>query len=284
MKIKHFPITYYRFSTIHKFWLWVVIAALIVININLIAKYGDSNLNNISVIFGLAVLFLLWNKRQNIQLNSDRVFQIIGTILILCVLVKSIFIPQGEALFQIMPFLSGTGLALITSGRWGLKQYSRELMLLFALAIPFEAIFSHLLDLATLTAQYASLILYYLGFKVSQAGNNVILSTGVVEVEHACAGFKVVEQMLRIAILHNVMFAGSWLRNIFLTIMAVFLGFTVNAIRVTVLVIFVAKNQPQLFEFFHGVGGHIFPLIATLIFALLCYILLKTSRSKSAKY
>lgn len=279
MKFKP-PASTFGIGKNQKFWLGVIAVALIAFNINILAKYGDKNLKGTSVMFGLAVLSLLWEKRQNLQLNSNGVSRGLGTLLIAFVLGKSILLPHVDPLFQITPFLSAIGLGLIASGLKGLKQYLRELMLLLALGIPFSAIIPYLVDLATLTAHYATLILWYLGFSVSHQGVYVILPTGSVEVGDSCSGVKVTEQMLRLAILYNVMFPSRWLKNILVACVAVFIGLTCNAIRVGVLAIVLAEKQPELFQYFHGPGGHLFTTASALVFGLFCYFLVKITPQK----
>ena len=277
MKLKQPTHSPARASKQQQFLLLAIAVTLIALNIHIFA-HSDKNLKGISAIFGLAVLSLLWDSRQTLVIGSGRASRVMGGLLIALVLSQSMFWSQVDPLFQITPFLSALGLGLIASGRQ-LKQYSRELMLLFALAIPFETLISHLFNLATLTAQYASLILWYLGFSASQQGTHVVLPTGAVEVAATCSGLNVIGQMLRLAILHNVMFPGRWLRDIFVTVVAVLIGFTGNAIRVDVLAILVAAKNWEQFEYFHGPGGHIFTVTSALIFGLFCYVIMQMTHS-----
>lgn len=281
MTIKNTPINLVRLGKRKKFWLLVIVIALIAVHLNVISKYGSKydskNLLGISVIFWTAVLFLLWKKRDHLKVDSDTFSNVLGAFTIVFVLCKSILIPDNP-LLQITPFLSAVGLGLIASGFKGIKQYSQELILLFVLGIPFEAVISNMIDLAHLTAQFVTTILWYLGFEVSQQGVNIIFPTGAIEVSPYCSGLKVVVRMLRLAILFVVIFPSNWLKNILVPVVAVSIGFIGNAVRVGVLAIIVVDSNHKLFEYFHGPGGHIFTTISVLVFGLFCYFVVEPNK------
>ena len=275
------PSHYYMFKTTFstsvtlekrtKFWLLVIAVSLIAIHLNVISKYGDSKLLSTSIIFLSAVLFNLWKKSDGIRVDSNKNSKVIGIGIIAFVLFKTSFISKFDYFIQISPLLSALGMSLLASGVKGLKQYLQELILLLTLAIPFEVIIPHLLDLATLTAQAAASILWCLGFKVLHQGVNVILPTGSVEVSPECSGVKVVARMLRIAILFLVTFPRPWIQNILFPVVAVGIAFIVNAVRVAILAVLVSESKHSLFEFLHNSGGHLFTMTSIIIFAFLCY-------------
>lgn len=280
--IKNSSIALVRLGKRKKFWLLVIAVALIAIHLNVLLKYGDKNLLSISVIFWTTALYLS-SKKRDVRLDSDVFANCIGILLIAFVLGKSIFISELNPFIQITPFLSALGLGLIASGIKGLKQYSQELILLFALAIPLEAVISNLIDLATLTAQCATLILRYLGFEVSRQGVNVIFPTAALEVSSSCTGLTVLVRLLRLAIFFLVIFPSHWIKNILVPIVAVSIAFIGNAVRVVVLAILMAYSKQNLFEYFHGPGGHIFTSISVLVFALFCYFLVQANKVESYK-
>ena len=254
-----------------KFLLLVIAVSLIAIHFNIIYKYGDSKLVSTSILLLSAVLFNLWRKRDDIRVNSNNLSISIGIGIIAVVLFRSSFISKFDYFIQISPLLSALGMSLIASGVKGLKQYLQELILLLTLAIPFEVVIPHLVDLATLTAQGAASILWCLGFKVFPQGVNVVLPTGSVEVSPECSGVKIVARMLRIAILFLVMFPRPWIQNILFPVIAVGIAFIVNTVRVAILAVLVANSKHSLFEFFHNSGGHVFTITSLLVFAALCY-------------
>lgn len=183
-----------------KFWLMGTALGLVAIHLNLTSRFGTPELLSISVLFWSAVLYRLWKKCRSLSVEVGGLSRFFGTLIIAVVLLKSILLSSDDPFLKISPFISVLGLGLLSSGIKGLKQYRQELFILFILAIPVKEVLSQLIDAATLTAKFATSLLWVLGFEVSRQGVDISLPTGVVEVIPGCDGRRSMARMLQIAV------------------------------------------------------------------------------------
>jgi cyanoexosortase A len=141
--------------------------------------------------------------------------------------------------------------------------------------LPLEAVLPHLIEVATLTAKFATFILWHLGFDVSRQGINLLLPDGAVAVTPGCSGLSSIVRLLRLTVLVLVLFPTTWPQKVLLPLVAVGIAFVVNGIRVVVMAIVVTANQ-QAFTYWHeGVPARTFSFISILIFGLFCHLLLR---------
>ncbi|MCG8365795.1 MAG: cyanoexosortase A [Pseudanabaenales cyanobacterium] len=261
------------------FWLLSLAAGLIVLHLNLTWRSDNNNLLSCSLLFWLTTSYLVWEKRDRLNLASDIFSSFCGLFLITLVLVKSTHLFGDDVFLRISPVLSVLGLGLLASGVKGVKQYWRELLLWGFIAAPWESIYL-VIDLSLLTAKFTTFVLWLLGFDVSRQGVLVILPTGSIEVYDGCSGLKMILQLLGIALIFVLIAADSWKQKILLLISAIILGFVVNGVRVALMTILVALSDQEAFIYWHlGNGSLIFSLIAVLIFGLI-YILLNQSQNQ----
>ena len=183
-----------------KLWFMGTALGLMGLHINLTSRFGTAELLSISVLFWSAVLYRLWKKSHSLSVEVGVFSRFIGIILIIVVLLKSIFIYSNDPFLKISPFISVLGLGIFSSGIKKLKQYQQELFILFVLVIPIKEVLSQLVDVATLTAKFATSLLWLLGFDVSRQGVYINLPTGVVEVIPGCDGRRSMARMLQIAV------------------------------------------------------------------------------------
>lgn len=183
-----------------KLWLMGTALGLMALHINLTSRFGSAELLSISVLFWSAVLYQLWKKCRDLSLEVGDLSRFFGTLLIVVVLIKSIFISINDPFLKVSPFISVLGLGILSSGIKKLKQYRQELFILFVLAIPVKEVLSQLIDAATLTAKFATNLLWLLGFEASRQGVYISLPTGVVEVIPGCDGRRSMARMLQIAV------------------------------------------------------------------------------------
>ncbi|MBV8883025.1 MAG: cyanoexosortase A [Chroococcidiopsidaceae cyanobacterium CP_BM_RX_35] len=183
-----------------KLWFMGTALSLMTIHLSLALRFGSSELSSISVLFWSIVLYQLWKKRRTLCLEGVSLSRFLGIAVIAAVLIKSICVSSDDPFLQISPFLSVLGLGLLTSGIGELKQYRKELFILFMLALPVKEILSRLLDVATLTAKLATSLLGLLGFNVSRQGVYIILPPGFIEVIPSCDGTRSMARMLKIAV------------------------------------------------------------------------------------
>jgi cyanoexosortase A len=270
-----------------KFWLSSTAIGLSGIYLSLVWKLtGNFSFLSISLVLLGTVSYLLWEKRDSLNLESDVFSTFLGLLLIASVLIKNTVDPYFGFLFQISPLLSGLGLALLASGIKGLKQYIQEFTLILAISIP-ETLLLQLFDVSLITAKFAAFFLIHLGFEVSLQGVNLILPTGAVEVTPGCSGFENMIWLLRLAALFLILFPSTLWKKILVPITAIALGFLVNSARVALMAFLVAYSNQEAFKYWHeGDGAQVFSLISAFIFGALCYFLIfknETSPSDSVE-
>ena len=262
-----------------KFFLLAIAAGLIAIHLNNSWKINDSDLFFSSIIFWSGVCYLVWNKRQTLNLDTGVISSALGTLIIAFVLVKSTTL--GINFLYVSPFLSAVGISLLASGFKGLKQYRSELSVLFFLGVPFVTIY-WLIDLSEITAKITAFVLWYLGFEVSRNGVNIILPMGGLEVYQGCSGMKNILELWGLAVLVLVMFPTDWRKRILVPAMAIFIGFVVNGVRVVLMGVLVASSNQTGFEYWHtGDGSLIFSMISVLIFGLFCFFVRLDEETKN---
>lgn len=251
-----------------------IAAGLVAIHLNVTARLGDFNLFSLSALLWLAVSLLVWRKHNRLSLESGVLSSCLGATLIAAILLKITSLTGGHFI-RLYPFISGIGLALLASGLKGLKHYWQELLVLFFLGIP-NILLSSLIDISELTAQFASFILWYLGFEVSRQGVDVTLLKGGIEVYAGCSGLEGMTHLLGLAVLYLVMFPTDWTRKVLVPVVAVSLAFVVNGFRVALMAVLAASSNLEAFEYWHtGSGSAIFSMISVFLFGLFCLFLLR---------
>jgi cyanoexosortase A len=257
-----------------QFWLLSLLAGLYAIYLTLVWRNENVSHLAISLLFGLAVLSLLHDKHQHLSLNTGKIDSGVGAVLILGVLWYSAT-PGGGSLLRLLPIASGLGVGLLASGFRGLKQFTQELILFFFLGVP-SVVASLWIDIAPMTAQWARLLLLYIGFEVAGQGIEVQLPTGSVNVIYDCSGIDQMNYLLGLSVLGLVMFPlRGWFKKILVPIVGLMLGFLTNVVRVAIMTIFAASNE-KVFDLWHtGQGSYIFAFLAVLLFGLFYRWLLK---------
>jgi cyanoexosortase A len=257
-----------------QFWLSVLAVALGAIHLTLSLRQKYIYETVINVLVYLAVASLLWEKRRNFCLETEVIPAFLGALLIGFILLKTTFMTDDYFLV-LFPFVSAFGLSLLASGFKGLIRYPQELILLFFTGLP-KILISSLLDIPILTAKFATFLLWYSGFEVSNQGVNILLPTGTVEVGTDCSGRGAMSYLLTLAVIFLVMFPTKRNNNILVPIVAVIIGFVVNGIRVALMAILVATSNQELFRYWHERSGSlIFAMIEVSLLGLFCLFLLR---------
>ena len=182
--------------------------------------------------------------------------------------------PNGPFL-RALPLLSGVAVGLLASGFTHLKQYWKELLILFFLGVP--SIFSEFfIDISPITAWASSILLLYLGFDVYKDGTEILMSQSSIEVVYDCSGIDQINYLLGLSVLCLVMFPLRGLaKQFFVTIIGVILGFIANVARVAMMAVFANFNQ-EAFKFWHtGEGSYVFAMIAVFFLGFIYNFLLK---------
>ncbi|MEG4320369.1 MULTISPECIES: cyanoexosortase A [unclassified Microcoleus] len=269
------------------FGLIIIATGLVTLNMTLLWKMGDIAHFYMSIVFWLAVGSILWDKQNLLKqsgVKSDILSIVAGTIIIAFILLKSAMVSSKfDQFLRIAPFLSGLGLGLIAVGFQDLKQYWRELVILFFHGIP-SVITSPLLDIITsFTARFAQVILWYLGFDVMREGNYVALPTGRVLVYGGCSGMEAMNYLLGLSVVCLVMFPTKQNKALVIGV-AIAAGFIINGFRVAAMALLVASKRLDLFKYWHdGEGSLVVGMIAVILFGIFYQFMLKKDSKLSKK-
>jgi len=258
-----------------QFWLLAIAGGIAAIHLSL-GWRSDANLNQffLSILCWFAIATLLWEKRHNLILQSDIFSSFLGFFLLGFVLLRSLWMTSFDNLFHFTPFIATLGLALIASGARRIHQYWQELLLIFAFSIPVELLINRIGILAIYTANFASLILTYLGVEFHREGVNIILANGkAVEVAAGCSGWESIFPLLKLSVLFLLMFPTQTIQKILVPLAAVAIAFVVNGVRVAILAILHAYTSEATFKYWHvGTGSQVFFLTSALLFGGFCYL------------
>ena len=258
------------------FLLIVLGVAVIAIHLTLMFKTGSSDRQITSTLFWLTAAYLIWERQDRLEFQTGLVASVFGALLLAMLLLKSTGYCEDSFLIG-YPFLAGIALALIASGFRGLRIYWRELVLLFFSGIP-EVLLSKLTDPAPITAQFASSMLWYSGYAVTQRGIYLDLPGGSIEVYSGCSGVVAMTQLLGMSVLFLMLLPlpWKWFQKLILPVAAISIGFLVNAMRVSLMAILVAQKQMKAFEYWHdGSGSLVFSVIGTFVLVILLKILIE---------
>lgn len=263
----------------YEFWLLTLAGGLIAVNLSLKMRLtGDLIWLSVSLLFWSVILSRVWEKRSKIILESGGFSTCLGFVLIAFVLVRSLFTSRESLLFEFSPVISAVGLILLASGFKGFKVNGQELVLILALSIP-QSLLSQLIDPSTLTANFATYMLSHCGVKTSSQGVYLVLNNGSVEVLQQCAGLVNMLLLWQLAVLFIVVFPTNLAKKIIIPVIAVAVGFIVNAVRIAILTILVTNSQKSAFEYWHdGDGAQLFVVISMMIFGSFCYFMVEKDR------
>ena len=256
-----------------RYWLLGIVAGLQAICLTLVWKADDTGHFGMSLLFLLAIGSLTWEKRHNLKFESEVLPSILGMALIGWVLWQSANLAEGN-IMRLLPFTSALGVALLASGFKGLKQYWQELIILFFLGVP-SIIASLLFDIAPLTAKFSAFLLLYFGFDVVSQGVFINLPGGGIEVTDECSGLDTIIYTLSISVLALVMFPVNRAKRFFVPIVAIIIGFIINAIRVVMLAIFAASNKAAFDNWHGGQASYLYGMIGILVFGCFYWLLLQ---------
>lgn len=266
-----------------QYWLLGTGIGLIAIHLSLVWKSNNSSLLGTSILFWTAVAFLIWEKRNNLNLESDIFSSFFGMWLIAMLLLKSASMTSFGGFLYFSPSIYAFSCALLASGFKGLKQYGGELLALFVLGFP-KLLPISLIDISPLTAKMSAFLLWYTGFDVARSGVYIDLSSSSksIEVASGCSGIEQIFHMLGLGILFIIIFPLNWLQKLTLPVLAAIIGFVVNAARVALMVLILKEDNQQAFAYWHhGDGSLIFSTFAVSVFGLFCWFILGQSKSNN---
>ena len=263
------------------FLLLVLGAAVMAIHLTLIFKVSSSDRQITSMLFWATAAYLLYERKEQLKFQTGPIASIFGTILLALLLLKCTGYCEESFLIG-YPFLAGIALATIASGFRGFKEYWRELLLLFFSGIP-EVLLAKLTDPAPITAHFASSMLWYAGFAVTQKGIYLELPGGSVQVYSGCSGVVAMTQLLGMSVLFLMLLPlpWKWFQKLIIPVAAVAIGFLVNAMRVSLMAILVSQRQMEAFKYWHdGSGSLVFSVIGTFLLVLVVWALIEVFKPK----
>jgi cyanoexosortase A len=238
----------------------------------MIWRVGALSYGGLSFLFWCAVASLVWDKRDTLNLKSGIFASLFAIAILIPLLIKSIFLMTlSTSSLYIFPLVAGLSITLLASGFRGLHQYRKELLILFILGLtqPLINLINNF-DPSFLTAQFASLILWYSGFDIVREGTNIYFagSPQGVEVYPGCSGVDAIMHLLSLTLLFFLLFPSDLKTKILLPLAAIIIGFIANALRVSLLAVIVALHEKKGFEYWHaGEGSLLFSMISA---GLLC--------------
>ncbi|XGV95122.1 MAG: cyanoexosortase A [Leptolyngbya sp. BL-A-14] len=259
------------------FWLLGTTTVMAALHLTLLRRSADAELQQEGfatyLLLWCAVGSLVWERRQTLVLQAGSTGTTIGGGLLLGLLLLTANLPDYGFFLRGFPLGVVLGLGLLASGFRGLHQYWKELLIFAVLMLnPLLKLGLNLINLPKLTAQAAAFMLWYTGFDVRLDGISLLLPTGRVDVYGACSGVSSILQMLNISVLFVLMFPLSVMPQLLAVLVAVFIGFVVNAARVALMAVLVAFSQKSAFDYWHtGDGSLIFAAIAMGLFGLVCW-------------
>jgi cyanoexosortase A len=271
-------------------WLFFCVISVAIIYLNLTWKItADFDRLTTESLFWVAILGLLWRKRDRLNYNSDLLSSFLGFCLLGIILTKTLSLFWFEStLLSLVPPASALALALIASGCSGLMQYNKELFFAWFLFFP-TGVIGNLADkifhITILNAKIATFLLYYFGFNVASRGNEVLLSLGekrifTAVVEYPCAGMPMILLMLKLALLLVCFVPLTKKQKIVIPLVSLFIGFILGVIRVCILTLKIP--EPDNFAYWHGSNGsQIFSTLAIVLFSGYCYWILEYQRSNN---
>ena len=261
------------------FWLLGTTAAMMALHLTLLSRTGDPELAQelfaTYLLLWCAIGLLVWERRRDVRLDGGAIGGTIGSGLLLGLLLLSAALPTSGSFLRGFPVVMVLGLGLLASGVRGLPQYWKELLILGLLTLnPLLKLGLDLINLPRLTAQAAAFMLWYTGFDVRLEGLSLLLPKGRVDVYGACSGVSSMLQMLYISVLFVLMFSlRSVVQQVFTVLLAVLIGFLVNAARVALMAVLVAFSQKNAFDYWHtGDGSLVFAAIAVGLFGGFCWL------------
>ncbi|MDJ0899139.1 MAG: cyanoexosortase A [Xenococcus sp. MO_188.B8] len=235
-----------------------------------------------NILFYGAIFWLLWQRKSKINIRSNFFSSLIGLSLLIILIIKAIFLFNFESdLLSLIPFGFAISLALIASGFKDLGQYGKELFFAWFLFFPTGVIgnfIDSIVRITVLNAKFATYFLYYLGFNVTNRGNEVLLSLpnlGEYQaiVDYPCAGMPMILLMLKLSLLLVSFFPVEKSQCFSIPMVSIAIGFFLGVIRVCILTLVIPEQST--FDYWHGAeGSQIFSTVAIMIFSGFAYWIL----------
>lgn len=262
------------------YWLLAIALGLITLHLQLTWRFvGNVEQISLDIIGWTGLLFCLWQRRGTILLRSDPLSRSLGWFLLGLILIRSFNLQTSSSILLNFTTLAiGLAIALITVGWRQLKCYQRELWIVAAIAFPISSLgplIERFIDVNTLTAKYAHVLMWYSGFVVQRNGVQLVMPTGAVEVFSPCSGLDAALISLKVAIFFLLVFPTNWKEKLLVPTIAVVSAFFVNGFRIMLMAHLVASKNMEAFNYWHtGDGSQVFAMISMTLFSSYCQFLI----------
>jgi len=260
------------------FWSITATSVTAVLHLILINRTNDSDLLTISALFWVVVASLVWDKRHTLICKSQFWSTTAGVCLCTIIFTRSATLPTSAIFLKAFPVFAMMGLGLLALGNQVFRCCWRELTILGILAFnPLIELCLRLIDLPTRTAEFAAFILYSAGVRVDRQADTLLLLGDKIRREvhvlESCSGLHLIILMLNISVLSLLLFTTwSWSQKGLCVAISALLGFGVNAARVALMVILVARTDA--FNYWHtGTGSAIFSALSIGLFGGFCWLI-----------
>ncbi len=239
----------------------------------LVWRVGELTHLGISGLFLLAALTLVWENHASYVYRHDCTATLAAAGLIGWMLWQSTLVTQEHHLqLRLFPFASGLAVALIASVFRGLRQYRRELAIMFFLGVP-SVLFSFF-DISWLTATAAEWLLKLAGFNATRQDFLLTLPVCTTAVHSGFSGVESIAYLLGIAVIGLTLYPVERMKQISALIAACVIPFSVNSIRVALIATLAApQDQREFLYWYEGDGALIFGVASIILLAIFYWLL-----------
>ncbi|MCL4180308.1 MAG: cyanoexosortase A [Verrucomicrobia bacterium] len=260
-------------------WLAVILAVLVGLDLVLVQRHQSSGQFGITLLCWSALIMSL--RRHTTFLRHSRVGPAVwlaGYSLIALLFVNLWW--RGLSwnhYLSLYPIWVGIALGLLAGGWAGVARFWRELTILFFLGIP-HGFLLDLVDLSEVTAQFAALLLHYVGKDVILTGTEISLPGGAVEVVKSCDGTGAIAYLTCLAMVFLLLFPTTRWQRVVTLPLAIGIAFGTNAVRVAMLAVITASAGEHAFDYWHtGQGSMLWTGLPVLLFGVFCFFALRSS-------
>jgi cyanoexosortase A len=268
----------------HQYGLLGLTACLYSIYLVLVWRVGDLTHLGVSGLFMLAALTLIWEHHTEHRYRFERGACLLAALLIGWMLWQSLGLTvEHHRQLRLFPFTAALAVALVASGFQGLRQYRRELALMFFLGVP--SFLLSLVDISPLTATATTGLLRLGEFNVVQDGVALNLPVGVTVVHSGCSGVESIAYLLGIAVICLTLYPVERTKQISALVAACLISFGVNSVRIAVMATLAApQDQQELIYWSEGDGSLAFGVAMIVLFAGFYWLLYRLEISQVLRH
>lgn len=233
----------------------------------------------LAVGWGAAALHA-WDLRRPIAVPASAARWICGGLLALAPIVYLLSIgPTYQPAERLAPIVSGLGLIIALRGFGAVRSSAAELILLsLPLITPLPRAIAAALAPKAATAFVAAIVLRLGGVEVVQQGTYLDVPGAAVEVIDACSGVLVISQLLALSVVVSCLFSPRLPRAALTAVLAVAIGFLVNAVRVAFFVLVVRDTPEQVVLWHEGWFAPVFAVASTALCGVAWWLVLRSPR------